>query len=125
MIVNEDAKIVQKTDNSGLTISEMSERAFQNSANHGFHDEPVAFSTRLMLIVSELAEAMEEERSGRPLNETYFSGNGKPEGVPAELADVIIRVGDLAHIYGIDLAAAVEQKMKYNESRPHKHGKAF
>lgn len=125
MIVNEDAEIVQKTDNSGLTISEMSERAFQNSANHGFHDEPVAFSTRLMLIVSELAEAMEEERSGRPITETYFSEKGSPKGIPSELADVVIRVGDLAGVYGIDLEAAVRDKMAYNETRPHKHGKAY
>ena len=108
-----------------MTIADMQQRAWQNSESHGFHEEPVDFSTRLMLIVSELAEAQEEERSGRPFTETYFSEKGAPKGIPSELADVIIRVGDLAGVYGIDLEAAVRDKMAYNETRPHKHGKAY
>lgn len=39
-----------------------------------------------------------------------------------EMADVIIRLGDMAQEYGIDLQTAVIQKMLYNESRPHRHG---
>ncbi len=108
-----------------LTIADMQQRAWNNSENHGFHEEPVAFSTRLMLIVSELSEALEEERSGRPITETYFSEKGSPKGIPSELADVIIRVGDLAGVYGIDLEAAVRDKMAFNETRPRKHGKVY
>jgi NTP pyrophosphatase (non-canonical NTP hydrolase) len=116
-------EIIRKTDN--LTIRDMQLRAWQNSENHGFHAEPVDFATRLMLIVSELAEAMEEHRAGHALNQTYLGAGGKPEGIPAELADAIIRIGDLAGVCGFDLEGAVIQKMRYNEGRPHKHGKAY
>lgn len=45
-----------------------------------------------------------------------------PVGVPSELADIIIRVLDLAAAYGIDIGKAVVSKMEYNKSRPEKHG---
>jgi len=50
---------------------------------------------------------------------------GKPEGVPAELADTIIRILHFCGKHKIDIEAAVHEKMAYNESRPHKHGKQF
>ena len=53
-------------------------------------------------------------------------GYAKPEGVPSELADIVIRVMDIAEFYGIDLAQAILDKMEYNNARPYKHGrKAF
>lgn len=109
-----------------MTIAEMQKAAWQNSEAHGFHEYPdVGLPTRLMLIVSELAEAMEIHRKGYAPDYQSVYGEGKPEGIPSELADVIIRVGDLAGCYGIDLEAAVVQKMAYNKTRPHKHGKAY
>ena len=73
-----------------------------------------------MLTVSELSEVLEEYRDGKPL--VYFGENGKPEGIAIELADAIIRIGDLAGILGADLESAVIQKMAYNATRPHRHG---
>ncbi|MDA3779726.1 MAG: hypothetical protein PF487_05805 [Bacteroidales bacterium] len=49
-------------------------------------------------------------------------GNLKPEGIPSELADVVIRVADMCGYYGIDLEKAIEEKMEYNEIRSRKHG---
>lgn len=46
----------------------------------------------------------------------------KPEGVPSELADIIIRVLDMCGWYGIDIEAAVAEKMEYNETRSYRHG---
>lgn len=48
--------------------------------------------------------------------------DAKPEGFPIELADILIRVFDTAVAYGIDLEAALLEKMKYNEGRPYRHG---
>ena len=56
---------------------------------------------------------------------TYYSDDGKPEGVPAELADVVIRCFDMADYYGINLEAAIIEKMEFNKTRPYKHGKQF
>jgi NTP pyrophosphatase (non-canonical NTP hydrolase) len=50
---------------------------------------------------------------------------GKPEGFPVELADAVIRLFGLAYEAGIDLPAAIEEKLAYNATRPFKHGKQF
>lgn len=46
----------------------------------------------------------------------------KPEGIPSEMADVIIRVAHYCGANGIDLAEAVIEKAAYNATRPYKHG---
>lgn len=76
---------------------------------------------QLMLVVTEVAEAMEDLRVGKM--EMTLSESGKPEGFPVEIADVMIRLFDLAGYLKIDLEEAVRTKMAYNETRPHKHGK--
>ena len=45
--------------------------------------------------------------------------------VEFELADVVIRVLDLAEALHIDLEWHIEQKHKYNTMRPYKHGKKY
>lgn len=93
------------------------------------------YGNRLMLIVGEIAEAHEELRLGKDFAERYYSGEpfthdddkfeGKPEGVPSELADVVIRAFNLAYEANIDLASVIEEKLAYNATRPRMHGKKF
>jgi hypothetical protein len=92
------------------------------------------FGEVIALIHSEASEALEEYRNGRTMGEIYYSCSAsdecntpncsgrKPEGVPSEMADIIIRVLDACAAYGIDIDAAVAEKMAYNKTRPHKHG---
>lgn len=80
---------------------------------------------KLMLIVSEVAEALEDYRKdamGVTVPPYTGSAPGKPLGFPTELADAVIRIGDLCGFLGIDLDAVVQQKMAYNATRPHRHG---
>ena len=50
------------------------------------------------------------------------NGHAKPEGIPIELADLLIRVADTCKHYEIDLVRALYLKMAYNETRSHRHG---
>jgi NTP pyrophosphatase (non-canonical NTP hydrolase) len=75
------------------------------------------------LMHTELSELFEEYRNGRKPNETYYKeGTKKPEGIPSELADLIIRALHFAGVYGIDVDAAVAEKHEYNLTRPYRHG---
>lgn len=82
---------------------------------------PERASAKLMLIVTEVAEACECVRR----NEIYGfrrESDDKPEGLPFELADIMIRVADLAGAYGIDLDAAIREKHEFNRTRSERHG---
>lgn len=46
----------------------------------------------------------------------------KPEGIPSELADVVIRVAHFCGSNGIDLAEAVREKTAFNRTRSWRHG---
>lgn len=95
------------------------------------------FGELIALIHTELSEMFEEYRDDKPV--LYFQPGdgdrpGKPEGILAELADVLIRCFDLAqHIYNStdtsdsstvlpNIEQAVAIKMAYNKTRPHRHG---
>ncbi len=46
----------------------------------------------------------------------------KPEGIPIELANLLIRIFDTCGTYGINLSEALRMKMAYNKTRPYRHG---
>ena len=69
--------------------------------------------TKLCLIHSEISEAMEGHRKGlkddKLPHHTMFA---------VELADAVIRIGDLAGRHGIDLGPIIAEKMEFNATRP-------
>ena len=73
---------------------------------------PLTFSNKLMLTVSELAEAMEADRRG--LKDDKLTHR---DGREVELADAVIRIFDLAGAYGFALGDAIAEKMVYNSTR--------
>lgn len=73
---------------------------------------PFLVSNKLMLIVSEVAEAMEADRKGSKDDKLPHRS-----GVEVELADALIRICDLAGYLRMDLGGAVAEKMAYNKQR--------
>ncbi len=86
---------------------------YDNAQAHGFHElenNELHVPTKLALIGSEVSEALEAHRKR------------KDTEIPHELADIIIRVLDLAESLGIDLATEIIEKHKINVTREFKHG---
>lgn len=73
---------------------------------------PVDVPQKLMLIVSEVAEAMEGHRKSLPDDKLPHRSM-----VEVELADAVIRICDLAGAMGLDLGGAIAEKMQFNAGR--------
>lgn len=69
-------------------------------------------NTKLLLIVTEIAEATEGVRKG-PMDDKL----PHRKMVEVELADALIRICDLAGAMGLDLGGAVVEKLVFNASR--------
>lgn len=194
-----------------MEVQKYIDRAYKNACEHGFHDRELSDEHCLMLIICEIAEAVEADRKGKRmdadfmgvwevLQDTIDSSQSDLRykmwveqhyieiikgTVDEELADICIRLFDFAGAKGykiertdegvtknildgmfsttpfaenafelcksitsspvnlvtiqacilfvelwaksldIDLEWQIEQKMKYNESRPKMHGKKY
>jgi len=103
-----------------MSLNEVGRAALAHTKKAGFLDKKRPAAPHIhMLIVTEIAEATEEVRNGRP---SWYHENGKPEGECIELADALIRILEHAAWNGWDMEAAVRAKMTYNKGRGYRHG---
>lgn len=123
-------------------LTELRDKIHDNSRQKGFWDEPRNIGEALMLIVTELSEALESHRKTgaikhldvmvkKAMNEMeedefkeHFAIMVK-DSFEDEMADSIIRILDLCGGLDIDIEWHIVAKMKYNDSRARLHGKKY
>lgn len=132
------SQYLRGVESAALTGQQLTE-AQSNLANYAV--------VKLALVAGEALEGVEEVRSGRGLDEIYYSGGvqgplglldedtvdyhdnlRKPEGAPVEVMDAIIRGLDWFAEFAPDLNVddVLAGKLAYNATRGTRHGgKAF
>lgn len=123
-------------------INKLSKEIHTINVDNGFYEDKKNIGEMIALIHSEVSEALESDRHGKYANvspelwedihetetdegfKLAFRENIK-DTFEDELADVMIRVMDLAAYKGIDLENHIKAKMRYNALRPYKHGKKY
>ena len=123
-------------------MNELRDKIYQNAVSKGFWDKERNMGEALMLVVTELAEALEVHRAsgqlkefteGQKLSLEKMSDEQFPETFSImvkdsfhdEMADVLIRVLDLCGGYNIDIDWHIKMKMRYNATRARLHGKKY
>lgn len=106
---------------NNLDLNALRDRAYKIACEHGFHDEELSNEHSLMLVITELAEAVEADRKGKVAQRMMFGMNCDTpqenpthhwcfcfdqfikDSVPDELADAVIRLLDLAGLRRISI----------------------
>ena len=118
---------------------------FQNNKEKGFWDKERNVGELLMLVTSELGEAMEAHRKSKfsqhrnfdkLVEEGYTWGDSEisyqsvfqrdiKDTFEDEIADSVIRLLDLSAGLGIDLEKHINAKVQFNKLRERLHGKSY
>lgn len=112
-------------------LNQVTKDIHNTALTKGFWQPPNTFiaeiNTKLMLIVSEVAEAQKALRD-------HYHGDISPfshmtveqeDEFREELCDIIIRTFDLGGYFGWAMGPAILAKMEKNAGRPRMHGKRF
>ena len=109
-----------------MDLQKLSQEAFETAKAHGWHDIELPDETYLMLIITEIAEAVQADRKDRRADTARFKecmaaiertgddwfmtafAEHIDGTVECELADIIIRCLDLAALHGISLDGVTE-----------------
>ena len=126
-----------------IMINRLAKEIHKNNVEKGFYEKPKNIGEMLALIHSEVSEALECDRKSKYCKlksksdwSLITSSPTKQESMERfeehvkdtfedELADIMIRVMDLAAHKGVDLEVHINKKMYYNSLRSYKHGKKY
>jgi len=123
-----------------LGLNDDAQKIHNINIENGFDTKKLEIGTVLMLIVSELSEALEADRGRnfskdpekfnwcddwlagtKSIDRSNFVTHFK-DTFEDEIADTFIRLLDLCAAMGIDIEWHINQKANFNSTREYKHG---
>lgn len=103
-------------------LAVLAKRILANGVAKGFLDAgPISVATHCANLTGEVSELWEAHRKGRLHEPSDHEGLDLMCG-EEEIADVIIRALDFCAQNGIDPDYSVATKMRFNATRPYRHG---
>jgi len=96
-----------------MNLNEYSDMCHKIAIEKGFWEATQNVAVKLMLVNSELCEALEADRKG------------DTENFNEEIADTFIRLFDLCGFLNIDIEKEINAKTIINKERPKLHGKLY
>lgn len=123
-LVDYARKWLDTVPDKGMQMFDLILHSYNTAQVKGWHDGKRTLVEELALMHTEISEAVEETRKPQqPMLVIGCDGDGqKPGGLAVELADTIIRICDTAMYRKIPLIEALVAKMRYNLTRPVRHG---
>jgi len=127
-------------------LNELSKQIYEGNKLRGFDVSKENIGQTLMLIVSELSEALEADRKAKFANMKVFESCMEADDIKEsdmdyyikqsfefnikdtfqdEIADTLIRLFDLCGGLQIDIEKHIKYKLDYNSKREFKHGKRY
>lgn len=133
-------------------LNELSKKIYEGNKLRGFDASKENIGQTLMLIVSELAEALEADRKDKRKKLNVFERDLEyakleisdfetenencdwlknrfettiKDTFEDEIADSFIRLFDLCGALSIDIEKHIDLKLRYNSTRSFKHGKRY
>lgn len=121
-------------------MNKLAEKIHQMNVKKGFYDEQNRnIGELLCLIHAEISEALEAVREDKfskvnPVHLLNIDNNDDfknkflettKDTFEDEIADSLIRLLDLCGYKKINISAHIEAKLRYNSTRPIRHGKSF
>lgn len=133
---------IMDTEEICAGLNDSAKQIYQNNKDKGFWENERNVGELLMLVVSELGEAMESHRKGKFASRDFFyrelEANPEHSDTPElsfkhhvkdtfedEIADAIIRLLDLSAGLEIDIEWHIQKKIEYNKTREKLHGKKY
>ena len=113
---------MKREDSLTSTLTQLRDKAYNDAKEKGFHDKEYPDEHWLMLIVCEIAEAVEADRQGRRARMADYDGMPNSVGfrmyvkdtVEDELADVCIRVLDFLGLKKVGVRENIDKLVEFS-----------
>ena len=101
-----------------MDIAAIMNEVHQTAVEHGWWDSKRDSREAIALMHSELSEALEEARQGRPMYYSNPDNPTKPEGIGIELIDCVIRMLDFMGHYDIPYVSKSQRPVYITPEEP-------